>query len=962
MAKIGLFTGPSNMCNLTSQGLGAKLAALSRQAEKRGQKQLKTKAFIEIQGAAEHNLKAIDVRIPKFKLVAMVGVSGSGKSSLAFDTLVAEGQRRYVESLSAYARQFLGQMDKPKYKAITGLSPTIAIEQKAASSNPRSTVGTVTEIYDYMRVLMARAGTQYCYKCGGRVQAQTPQEVVQRLWEAGQGERITLLAWVARNRKGEFRQVFETLRAEGFTRVEVDGRMMRLDEPIRPDKNKKHDIYLVVDRIQLKAGVLPRLTDSVELCLQQGKGRMTVRFESGREEVFSQDLVCPVCGISFPELSPQLFSFNSPVGACPRCHGLGMTLEPDVDAIVPDPGISLAEGAIQPLNGFWPDEFYRFLSRKYGLRLRKPFKDLSQDEKDLIFKGVVNRRGEPVVEGIGSALIRRFHETGSFEARRYYMKYLRYRRCSECGGVRLRPEARSVRFHGKTIADMVQMTITELLQFMEGLELQGQEALIAGELVKEITKRLRFIDSLGVGYLTLNRTASTLSGGESQRIRLAGQLGGELSGVIYVLDEPTIGMHPRDGAMLIRTLNYLRDLGNSVVVVEHDPAVIAAADHVVEFGPGAGVNGGNIVFSGTVQAMLRSRKSLTGAYMSGRKQAVLRRAPRETGLWLTLKNARGNNLQGVDAAFPLGMLTAVTGVSGAGKSSLVNDTLYPVLVRELNKAKAREALPNDGVDGLEHVDKVIVIDQEPIGRTPRSNPATYTKVFDRIRSLFASTREARQYGFKPGRFSFNVQGGRCEKCKGAGVIAVEMHFLPTVYVTCEECRGRRFNEATLRVKYKGMDIARVLDLTVDEAVELFAVHRGIVRILKTLQDVGLGYIKLGQPSTTLSGGEAQRIKLSRELARASTGGTVYILDEPTTGLHFDDTVKLLNVLDRLVQAGNTVIIIEHNLDVIASSDWVIDLGPGGGIHGGRIVAQGRPQDIAKNPDSVTGHYLKRYFS
>lgn len=919
------------------------------------------KNSIEIRGAAEHNLKGIDVSIPKFKLVAMVGVSGSGKSSLAFDTLVAEGQRRYVESLSAYARQFLGQMDKPKYGSISGLSPTIAIEQKAASSNPRSTVGTVTEIYDYLRVLMARAGTQYCYSCGGRVQARTPQEIVQRILDEGRGLTVTLLAWVVRNRKGGFRQVFQTLRAEGFTRVEVDGQVTRLDEPIQLDKNKKHGIFLVVDRISLKHGVLSRLTDSVELCLQQGKGSMTARFSNGREEVFSQNLVCPKCGISFPELSPQLFSFNSPVGACPRCHGLGMTLEPDIDAIVPDRGLSLARGAIQVLNGFWPPEYYRFLANEYGLDLDRPFKELPEEQKRLLFHGVTSK-GAVLTEGIGMALIRRFHETGSFEARRYYMKFLRYRECSECHGIRLSKEARSVRFHERSMGGIVNMTISDLLKFMEGIDLQAQEAVIAGELVKEVTKRLRFIDSLGVGYLTLNRSAATLSGGETQRIRLAGQLGGELSGVIYVLDEPTIGMHPRDGDMLIRTLNYLRDLGNTVVVVEHDPATIAAADHVIEFGPGAGRQGGNIVFKGTVQRMLRARRSLTGAYMSGRKQVMLQRNTKPATDWLILKNARGNNLKGVDAEVPIGRLTVVTGVSGAGKSSLVNDTLYPLLARALNNARTKEALPNDGVEGLEKLDKVIVIDQEPIGRTPRSNPATYTKVFDRIRALFSTTREARQYGFKPGRFSFNVPGGRCEKCKGAGVIAVEMHFLPTVYVRCEECKGRRFNDATLRVRYRDMDIAQVLDLTVDEAVEFFSVHHGISRILQTLQDVGLGYIHLGQQSTTLSGGEAQRIKLSRELARSATGGTCYILDEPTTGLHFDDTVKLLKVLARLVDAGNTVIIIEHNLDVVASADWLIDLGPDGGDQGGRIVATGTPRDVANNPDSITGQYLKRYFS
>ena len=926
--------------------------------------------FIEIKGAAEHNLKSVDVRIPKFRLVAMVGISGSGKSSLAFDTLVAEGQRRYVESLSAYARQFLGQMDKPKYRSISGLSPTIAIEQKAASSNPRSTVGTVTEIYDYMRVLMARAGTQYCFKCGGRVQAQSPQEIVDRIMETGAGLKVTLMAWIVRNRKGEFRHVLESLRAEGFTRVNVDGRVMRLDEitsdtGLQSDfvlnKKKKHDIFLIVDRISLKEGVVSRLTDSVELCLQQGKGRMTAEFSDGREEVFSQNLVCPRCGISFPELSPQLFSFNSPVGACPRCHGLGMTLEPDAAAIMPNPELSLARGAIQPLHGFWQPEYYSFLAREYGLDLNKPFKDLPQSQKDMVIYGVTDKNREFIIEGVGTALVRRFNETSSFDARHYYLKYLKYRRCSQCQGLRLRQEARSVKFQGKTIGEMVEMTITDLLDFMDGLVLKGQEASIAGDLVKEIKKRLKFIDSLGVGYLTLHRAAATLSGGESQRIRLAGQLGGELSGVIYVLDEPTIGMHPRDGAMLINTLNYLRDLGNTVVVVEHDPATIAAADHVIEFGPGAGRNGGRIVFKGTVKGMMSSKKSLTGAYMSGRKQVRLMREPVRPKAWLTLKNARGNNLKGVDAAFPVGMITAVTGVSGAGKSSLINDTLYPLMARVLNKAGTREALPNDGIEGLNRVDKVIVIDQEPIGRTPRSNPATYTKVFDKIRALFATTREARQYGFRPGRFSFNVHGGRCEKCKGAGVIAVEMHFLPTVYVTCEECRGRRFNDATLRVKYKGLDISQVLDMTVNEAVEHFSVHRGIVRILKTLQDVGLGYLHLGQPSTTLSGGEAQRIKLSRELARAATGRTVYILDEPTTGLHFDDTVKLLHVLERLVDAGNTVIVIEHNLDVIASADWVIDLGPGPGAAGGRIVASGTPQDIAKQPDSITGRYMNRYF-
>jgi excinuclease ABC subunit A len=937
---------------------------------------------ILVLGAREHNLQGDTVRIPKFRLVVLSGVSGSGKSSLAFDTVFAEGQRRYVESLSAYARQFLGQLEKPRYDSIRGLTPTIAIEQKSASSNPRSTVGTITEIHDYLRVLFARVGEQFCSSCGRPVARQEPAQIVREILALRGGEtagqepvRVVLLAPVARNRKGEFRDLLDSLRADGFVRVRVDGAIHDLAEVPPLDKNHKHDIDVVVDRIALKDGVGPRLTDSVETALRAGSGRVGVLLADGRESVYSEHLACESCGLSFPELSPQLFSFNNPIGACQSCNGIGSALVIDPDKVVPDPSLSIAQGAIEPWartfegDGSWTHEIVQGVARHFGIDMDAPFRDLPEWQRELLLHG--NSQRVPVewksknfqgsvrirYEGIADTLLRRLRETKSEEMRAHYQKYLTDRPCDACGGRRLKPEALAVRVRGHGIADLSDLTVARLLGVVRGLDIEGSRAVVARELLKEITCRLALLEDLGIGYLTLSRAANSLSGGEAQRIRLASQIGSELTGVTYILDEPSIGLHPRDNRRLIDTLCRLRDLGNTVLVVEHDRDAILAADHVIEFGPGAGRNGGRVVFEGSPEAMLASPDSLTGAYLSGRKVIPMPAGRRPGSGSLVLKGARGNNLKNVDLPVPLGTFTVVTGVSGAGKSSLVTETLCPALARILHGARA-PALPHDGLDGIERLDKIIVIDQEPIGRTPRSNPSTYTKLFDQIRSLFAETREARTYGYGPGRFSFNVRGGRCERCQGAGVIRVEMHFLPDVFVTCEECQGHRFNEATLRVRYKDLTVADVLGLTIDEAFPVFEHQRGLARILGTLREVGLGYVQLGQPSPTLSGGEAQRIKLARELSRTATGRTLYVMDEPSTGLHLDDVSRLLGVVDRLVSLGNTVLMIEHNAEIMKTADWIVDLGPEGGDEGGRLVAAGTPEDVAASEASHTGRVLR----
>jgi excinuclease ABC subunit A len=933
---------------------------------------------IVITGARQHNLKNVTVEVPKKKLVVFTGVSGSGKSSLAFDTLYAEGQRRYIESLNAYARQFLGQMEKPLYDSIRGLAPTISIEQKAASANPRSTVGTVTEIHDYLRVLWARVGRLSCHRCGRPVTQQSSQQIVAELGKLPEGARYLLLAPMVKDRKGEHRDVLEQVRKAGFTRVRVDGVVVSLEDDVRLDKKKKHDIDAVVDRLVARAQpddrARQRLFDSVETALRYGQGVLVVAPEGRPEMVMSQHRACHYCGISFPELSPQLFSFNSPQGMCPECSGLGTRMEMDPELVVPNPRLSINEGAVKPLGAVgegtgWGTDVVRAVAREYAIDLNRPWESLSEADQRLMLFGTgdhtvkVNLRGSwggsfrMRFEGALNSLMRRMRETQSEDMRQYYQKFLSTKPCSACGGRRLRDEALGVKIAERTIAEVTALSVEAATEFFDTLDLTGNEAVIATELLKEIRSRLRFLRDVGLGYLTLDRPAPSLSGGESQRIRLASQIGSELTGVIYVLDEPSIGLHQRDNRKLLDALKHLRDIGNTVVVVEHDREAIEEADWVVDFGPGAGRTGGHIVAAGTPPQVAQSKESLTGRYLRGDLEIPLPSRRRAAdGRAIGVVSASENNLKDVTVAFPLGLFVAVTGVSGAGKSTLVNHVLLPAAARALHRAEGRVGA-HAKVTGLEHVDKVIDIDQSPIGRTPRSNPATYTKVFDAIRDFFALLPEARMHGYTPGRFSFNVKGGRCEACEGEGVKQVEMHFLPDVYVPCEVCHGKRFNEATLQVRYNGLSIADVLDLTVDEALALFRHHPNIRRPLETLADVGLGYITLGQSSPTLSGGEAQRVKLSRELSRRSTGRTLYVLDEPTTGLHFDDIQRLLRVLDRLVEGGNTVVVIEHNLDVIKTADWVIDLGPEGGDDGGRVVATGTPEQVAAVRESYTGQYL-----
>ena len=930
---------------------------------------------IVVKGAREHNLAIDYLEIPKKQLVVFTGVSGSGKSSLAFDTLYAEGQRRYVESLSAYARQFLGQMEKPKYDQLRGLSPTIAIEQKSASSNPRSTVGTVTEIADYLRVLFARAGEQRCHKCGGKPSARSAGEIVNELLTLPDKTNVILLAPKVDDRKGEFRDLFDEARKEGFARVRIDGMTVRLEDVQGLEKKKKHTIELVVDRISLTEANRARLTDSVETAVRAGKGQLRVLVDGeDRPRSYSEDQACADCGTGLPQLTPQLLSFNSPLGMCTSCNGLGTRMEVDPELIVPDPKLSIAQGGVDPWrksskkDAGWSRRIQDAVCTEFKVDRSKPWNKLTARQRDIILFGsdkrlTVNWSGRSSrgswkmrFEGVANQLMRRHKETSSEAMRQWYQRYFRETDCSACGGARLRPEARSIFVGEKSLEDVSAMTVAASSRFFDELDLVGAQAKIAEEVLKEINARLGFLLDVGLDYLTLNRSAATLSGGEAQRIRLASQLGSELSGVMYVLDEPSIGLHQRDNLRLIATLQRLRDLGNSVLVVEHDQEMIEKSDWVLDFGPGAGRLGGRVVADGTPATLKRAKNSVTGRFLSGKERVEIPDTRRKPSGWIEIKGARENNLQNVDAKFPLGVLCAVTGVSGAGKSSLINDILHPALKRKLHDSLGRVGA-HDSLTGTGQIDKVIDIDQQPIGRTPRSNPATYTKCFDQIRNVFAMTNEAKAFGYPVGRFSFNVKGGRCEACEGGGVKEVEMHFLPNVYVTCEVCKGRRYNDATLRVMFKGKTISEVLDTSVSDAVELFQNVPRLRRILETLEDVGLGYINLGQPATTLSGGEAQRVKLARELAKRSTGRTLYLLDEPTTGLHFADVKKLLDVLQRLVDGGNSVLVIEHNLDVIKAADWIVDVGPEGGARGGHIVATGTPEEVAAVPESYTGQFL-----
>jgi len=909
---------------------------------------------IIVRGAKAHNLKNIDVEIPRDHLVVITGLSGSGKSSLAFDTIYAEGQRRYVESLSAYARQFLEQMEKPDVELIEGLSPAISIDQRTVIKNPRSTVGTVTEVYDYLRLLFARIGKPFCYGCGKEISSQTVQQIADRIMAHSHGEKVALLAPVVRGKKGEYRRELDNLRREGFIRVRIDGEIRDLGEEIHLDRNKKHDIDVVIDRMMVKDGIQSRLTDSLELAAKLADGMIRVIIGDTKEVIFSQRFACIDCGTSYPEITPRMFSFNSPYGACPACGGLGTRMYFDPDLIVPDKNISVLEGAIVPWKKRIPASLDR-MARALGVDLRTPFKDLPKEvQRSFLY-------GENGTEGVIPELERKYQGIEWEDFREEMERYRSSSPCPSCGGARLRREALFVKINEMSLADIVKLPVKDLLEYFQGITLSARDAEIARGILKEIAERLRFMVDVGLDYLSLDRTVTTLSGGEGQRIRLATQIGSSLVGVLYILDEPSIGLHQRDNIRLLNTLKGLRDMGNTVIVVEHDEETIRSADYVIDMGPGAGEHGGKVIFCGTPRQMSESKESVTGRYLSGDLSIPIPKRRRHAGgKVLVIKGARANNLKNIEVRIPIGLFTCVTGVSGSGKSTLIIDTLYRALAQRLYHSREK-AGPLEGIEGLEYVDKVINIDQMPIGRTPRSNPATYTGVFTFIRGLFAQLPEARMRGYKPGRFSFNVPGGRCESCKGDGIIKIEMHFLPNVYVTCEVCQGKRYNRETLEIHYKGETIADVLDMTVDQAYEFFENIPAIKGKLQTLCDVGLGYIKLGQPATTLSGGEAQRIKLTRELSKKSTGRTVYFLDEPTTGLHFADIQRLLDVLNRLADAGNTVIVIEHNMEVIKSADYIIDLGPEGGEQGGEVVGQGPPEEIIDIPASYTGRYLKGSF-
>jgi len=922
------------------------------------------KDFIEIKGASEHNLKGIDVRIPRNRFVVVTGVSGSGKSTLAFDTLYAEGQRRYVESLSAYARQFLEQMPKPQVDSIEGLSPAIAIEQKTTSNNPRSTVGTVTEVYDYLRVLFARTGTPHCWVCGRPIQSMTIQQMAQSVMDIGPGSRIMLLAPVVTGRKGEYAKLLDKLSREGFVRVRINGEFFDLEDVPKLDKNRKHTIEVVIDRVVLKDGVVSRLIDSIEMACRLSGGTLAVVDDKDGYTVYSEHHGCPVCNTSLPEISPRMFSFNNPHGACGNCHGLGVLIEIDPDLVVPDGDRSMARGAIAPW-GVPPGKFaarmVTYLARNLRFDEDAPFHDLPEDVKrTILYGGPMKDQYSAPFEGVIPNLTRRMKESDTGDISDEISRFLNTITCPMCSGARLKKELLHVTIGSKNIFELTTLSVDDLMGFFDGLRFDRKAEEIASRLVKEIMDRLGFLSSVGIGYLTLSRSAGSLSSGEFQRIRLATQIGSALMGVMYILDEPTIGLHQRDNERLIGTLKRLRDLGNTLIVVEHDEDTILSADHVIDMGPGAGEQGGRVVFQGDPDALVSDSSSLTGRYLSGRLRIHApghRRRPRAGCLGIS--GARANNLKDISVNTPLGLFTCVTGVSGSGKSSLIIDTLYPFLTGVLSSQRVQN-LPVKAVTGIENIDRVINVDQSPIGRTPRSNPATYTGVFTLIRELFSQLPDAKVRGYRPGRFSFNVKGGRCEACQGDGLIKIEMHFLPDVYVMCDQCQGKRFNEETLDIRYKGNSIADVLDMTVSQAYELFDAVPKIKRKLKTLIDVGMDYIRLGQSATTLSGGEAQRTKLARELSKRASGRTVYILDEPTTGLHFDDINKLLIVLHRLVDEGNTVIVIEHNMDIICSADHVIDLGPEGGDGGGNVVAAGSPDEVAKVRASYTGRFLKKH--
>jgi len=929
---------------------------------------------ISVRGARIHNLKNITLTLPRNKLIVITGVSGSGKSSLAFDTLYAEGQRRYVESLSAYARQFLEQMPKPDCDAIDGLSPAISIEQKSVGHNPRSTVATITEIHDYLRLLFARIGEPYCYKCGTQIKSQSVDEMVDEIMKLPIESRIYILSPLIRGRKGNHKELIEKAKRDGFTRLIIDDVEYSLDEnSIKIDKNIKHTINLVVDRLIIKEGVEQRLSEDIETALAHSEDNLViVKMRDGSEMLLSQHLACPKCGISIAEISPRFFSFNSPYGACQHCKGLGFISKPDPDLIVPDPNLSISQGAVNPwadTTSEWTKAIIEALAEKYSIDLNEPFKDLTDDKKNIVLYGSQNsmleikyygRRRYINFGGICGVIERGYKNTTSDEAREfYYGRYMVKEPCPECGGKRHRPEALSVFIDGKNIADINEMDIKRALYTFENLSFEGENKMVAESILKEIKSRLKFLIDVGVSYLTLDRMAPTLAGGEGQRIRLATQIGSGLTGVLYILDEPTVGLHPRDTQMLMRTLKHLRDLGNTVIIVEHDRDTILSADWIIDLGPGAGKNGGSVVFEGSPDELIKKGKTLTSAYISGKERIEVPSIRKKgDGRYLEFIGCRGHNLKNINVRIPLGTLICITGVSGSGKSTLVDETIYRVLARRLTKKPVKPAL-YERVEGIDHIDKIIRIDQSPIGRTPRSNPATYTKLFDPIRDLFASLPESKIRGYKPGRFSFNIKGGRCEACGGAGIKKVEMILLPDLFITCEVCGGKRFNRETLEVRYKGKSIYDVLRMTVDEAYEFFKTQPIIKRHLELLREVGLGYIEIGQPATTLSGGEAQRIKLSRELTKKPTGRTLYLLDEPTTGLHFDDVKKLLGVLIRLTEGGNTVIVIEHNLEVIKCADWIIDLGPEGGDEGGYVVAEGTPEDIIKNENCYTGIHLSK---